>query len=148
MFPIVLSIGNNLNKKVRLMCEAKEEVDARQLAGAFTLDTIILVSMATETHSLLQDKPSDFLMMMSKMMSDTYWTKLSFSTMSLLPELGKFLKMTSFSKLYNATMKKLFHEIYNERIRSGETRGDLIDALIGIKRDEANDEDKGKKEVL
>lgn len=142
MFPIVMSIGKNLNKRVQLACKGNEDVDARMIAGAFTLDSISLVLIATETHSLLLDKPSDFLMMMAAAFSETFWSKLSFSTVFLMPEFGRFLKMKSFGIIYTETIRKLFHETCTERIKNGKVRGDLIDALIAIKSDSTFFKDK------
>lgn len=145
MFPILLSVGENLNQRTRQISKINStDMDLRDLVGAYMLDSICLVSFATETRALLQDRPSEFLMMMAKSVTSSYWKKVSMNAFFFMPEIGKYLRLTSFSRDFDKALTELFHDVYQDRLRSGAYRGDLIDALIAVKKDEANDVSKCK----
>lgn len=144
-FNLVDLVGNNLNKRVKKLVEADVEMEIRQLAGFYTLDGISLVALATETNSLDAENPTDFYRMISSTWTESFFRKLSINTIFFLSDLVKPLKIKTFSDSFDNTIRKLFHEVYDQRVQSGQSRGDLIDALIAVKKEEDKDKESSIK---
>lgn len=144
-FRFVEIVGNNLNKRLHKMTPTElQQAEIRLLAGFYTLDGISLVALATETNSLSSEKPTDLLVAISKAWNVNYWRKIQINMVFFLQDLIRLFKVTTFSKAFDDFVRDIFNDAYNHRVQSGTTRGDLIDALIAVKKAEENEEDSSK----
>lgn len=140
MFYMVDKVGNDLNEVIGARVKDNSaEFSIRTLFAMYTVDAISLVAFATEANCLKNPQGSEFLKNAKKAFATTYWDKVSGLLIFFLQDLMKLLRMKTFNEDFGRFLTKLFHEVTDDRIKSGGTRNDLIDALIQIKNSEKGD---------
>lgn len=143
-FQFVNLVGNNLNLKLQKNSAIDQEFEVKELAGYYTLDGISLVALAADTNSLFAEVPSDVFLAISKTWSSSLWRKLQINSVFFLSDLTRLFKVTTFSASFDNLVREIFNAAWDERVKSGQSRGDLIDALIAVKKAEENDKDSSK----
>lgn len=144
MFYMVDKVGNDLNEVIGARVKGNAaELSIRTLFSMFTVDAISLVAFGTEANCLKNPERSEFLKNAQKAFAVTYLDKLSGTLIFFLQSVLKQLRMKTFNEDFGRFLTKLFHEVTDERIKSGGVRNDLIDALIHIK-----DAEKGDKNTI
>lgn len=144
MFYLIDQIGKSLHEQLKLKVQQNSMVEVRELTACFTLDSIALTAFATEANCLKQNETSEFKEKVFNCATASKYRKFSFLATFFIPDLGKYLRIKTFTDEFEVFMRKLFSEVMVEREKSGIARQDLIDALIAVKKADQNDDDKSK----
>lgn len=114
-----------------LLTDKGKIIDVKELATKFTTDVIGSTAFGLDTNSF-KDPNAEFRKH-GIMMFDTD-RSFELIVITFIPLLCRLTGMTVLGKQTDAFLRKVFWEIITQREKSGETRNDLIDILIDLKR--------------
>lgn len=144
MFYLIDGIGTVLHNQLQEMVKKNPVIEVRELASCFTVDTIALTAFATEAKCLQQDTTTEFKETVFNCVTSSWFKRWSVVCTFMIPSVLKYIKVTTFSEEFEGFMRRIFKDVVSERENSNTIRHDLVDALIAVKRAEANDNDKSK----
>ncbi|XP_055681822.1 uncharacterized protein LOC129789199 [Lutzomyia longipalpis] len=132
-FKLLLEVSDVLEKKLTSeITSQSREYEMKELASYFSTDTIAITAFGVKANSLLNPNAEFFNNAMRAVKFD--WKRgFEFAICMILPEVGKRLGFTFFSKETNKFLRSSMNYVIEERIKSGGKRNDLIDILNDLK---------------
>ncbi|XP_037039476.1 probable cytochrome P450 6g2 [Bradysia coprophila] len=135
MFYMVENVGNILGETVdELVKGCTPDVEMRSLFARFTIDSISIVAFGTESGCLKNPQTSEFFRMAQISFQNRYVDKVAGQLLFFLSNFIKVLRVKTFHPVFEAFLRRLYDEVMIDRMKSGETRNDLIDTLIALKQ--------------
>uniref|UniRef100_A0A1B0CSW2 Cytochrome n=1 Tax=Lutzomyia longipalpis TaxID=7200 RepID=A0A1B0CSW2_LUTLO len=132
-FKLLLEVSDVLEQKLTSeITSQSREYEMKELASYFSTDTIAITAFGVKANSLLNPNAEFFNNAMRAVKFD--WKRgFEFAICMILPEVGKRLGFTFFSKETNKFLRSSMNYVIEERIKSGGKRNDLIDILNDLK---------------
>lgn len=112
-------------------------------------DSISIVAFGTDSGCLGDPETSEFLKEAKNAFQSRYIDKVAGHLVFFLSAAMKMFNMKTFNPSFEKFLRRLFDEVMTNRMKSGDNRNDLIDALIALKKAEiGRDQDVFSKDVL
>ena len=114
-------------------------VEIKDICANFTTDMIGNTAFGVRVNSL-QDPKATFREYGRMIFDYDFARSLDFTIIFFFPNLVKYIKPKFFGKKPTQFLRTVFWDVINQRIESGQKRGDLIDVLIEMKEKYKDDE--------
>ncbi|CAD7086710.1 unnamed protein product [Hermetia illucens] len=136
-FFLVNDIGKQLDKYLNALPldEKKKAVnyEIKELCALFTTDVIASTAYGIEANSM-NNPDSEFRQKGRIIFQFTPWRAFEFITFFFIPQLVSICKCKVFSNGATDFLRSTFNYILSEREKSKNTRNDLVDLLISVKK--------------
>ncbi|XP_059608141.1 probable cytochrome P450 6g2 [Phlebotomus argentipes] len=110
------------------------EINTRELAGFYTLETIATSAFGVTTEALTNPN-SDFVRKIREIVNPSSFMRvLEFGACCFFPELAKLFKLRFLSKETEDFFRTTISDVMAERVKSGIVRNDLIDIFNAMKK--------------
>jgi len=138
MFSLIEEMGRELDKYLLKLTETSKDhttmQEVKDINALFTTDVIASVAYGVQANSFT-DPNSDFRRNGKRIFTFTKRRALEFNSMFFFPSLVRFCGFKVFSKETSEFLKKTINYVMGERVKSGQTRNDLIDVLLNFKQE-------------
>uniref|UniRef100_A0A1L8E4M3 Putative cytochrome n=1 Tax=Nyssomyia neivai TaxID=330878 RepID=A0A1L8E4M3_9DIPT len=132
MFQTFLDCGKSLEVYLSKNANDKKEVDMRELMACFSTNIIASVAFGLESDAIAE--PDDtFRKMGRKFFDPTFMNIFRLTCMFILPHVGKFLKVKTVDKDYEAFIFKMVKDTMNYREMNNISRKDFMQLLLQLK---------------
>lgn len=141
MFDLMLTNANDLGKvfdSMHLESNGKV-VEIKDICANFTTDMISNTAFGVRVNSL-HDPKATFRKYGRMIFDYHFFRSLEFLIIFFIPRLVKYIKPKFFGKKPTQFLRTVFWDVIDQRINSGQKRGDLIDVLIEMKEKYKDDE--------
>lgn len=142
MFPLVTAIGDDLVTHFEsLVLEGDGQIiELKEICAKYTTDIIGTCSFGLQVNSL-SNPNAEFRKRGRAIFEGTYKRGLELLSVFFIPGIVKPFGFTVFGTSTSKFIKKIFWETFNERLRSGVRRHDLIDLLMDLKNSQTHTDD-------
>lgn len=113
-------------------------VEMKGIASRFSIDNIASVAFALQGNAI-KDANSNFHNFGKKIFEPTIKRMIEFGSCFFLPQLVSVLKFKFFTKETVHFMRETINQAIESREKTGEIRGDLIDALVSLKNEDKDE---------
>ncbi|KAH8398960.1 hypothetical protein KR222_004285 [Zaprionus bogoriensis] len=137
MYPLMQEIAANLESHLvrHNPGEGQEFIaDVKNICSRFTTDSIATIAFGVHADSL-QNPKAEFLMQGLKVFEATLLRSKDFFVSFFLPKLVSLLRIKLFTEEYSRFIRSTIGHVMAERVRTGTTRNDLIDILVGLEKE-------------
>ncbi|KAF3428420.1 hypothetical protein E2986_06382 [Frieseomelitta varia] len=141
MFDLMLTNADDLGKYLDSMHLGSngKVVEVKDICANFTTDMIGNTAFGVRVNSL--QEPKSAFREFGRMIFDYDFVRsLDFTIIFFFPNLVKYIKPKFFGKKPTQFLRTVFWDVINQRIESGQKRGDLIDVLIEMKEKYKDDQ--------
>lgn len=114
-------------------------VEIKNICANLTTDMIGNTAFGVKVNSL-QDPKTPIRVYGKKVFEYNLARSIEFTTIFFFPNLVKYTKPKFFGKEPTKFLRNIFWDVINQRMESGQKRGDLIDVLIEMKEKYKDDE--------
>ncbi|KAK1127887.1 hypothetical protein K0M31_003381 [Melipona bicolor] len=141
MFDLMLTNAEDLGKVLDSMhLESNGKViEIKDICANFTTDMIGNTAFGVRVNSL-QDPKATFRKYGRMIFDYDFIRSLEFFTIFFFPKMVKYIKPKFFGKKPTQFLRTVFWDVIDQRVDSGQKRGDLIDVLIEMKEKYKNDD--------
>ncbi|XP_034477529.1 cytochrome P450 6g1-like [Drosophila innubila] len=115
--------------------------DIKSVCSRFTADSIATIAFGIRADSL-QNPDAEFHTQGCKVLKPTLMRSKDFFVVFFLPKLVALLRAKFFTDEYSNFLRKSINHVMAERERSSTIRNDLIDVLVGLRKEAAQDPTK------
>ncbi|KAH8384603.1 hypothetical protein KR093_002178 [Drosophila rubida] len=143
MYPLMQEIAGDLESHLARNNPGQSKAfisDVKDLCSRFTIDSIATIAFGVRADSLHQK--GEFYEQGTKTMSATFSRNIDFFVAFFLPKLVSLLRITFFTREFSDFMRKTIHHVMAERERTATIRNDLIDVLVGLRKEAAEEPSK------
>ncbi|ALC41831.1 Cyp6g1 [Drosophila busckii] len=144
MYPLIQEIADDLEQLLARDHpgpNVKYCSDIKDVCGRFTTDSIATIAFGVRANSL-QDKNAEFRRMGNLFFKLSLSRACDFFIAFFLPKLVSLLRVKFFPAEFSNFMRGSISHVMAERERTGTVRNDLIDILVGLKKEAAQEPDK------
>ncbi|XP_055917663.1 probable cytochrome P450 6g2 [Eupeodes corollae] len=134
MFPLVAKIGVDLDDYLcKMPLDSGNCIkEVKEISALFTTDVIASVAYGLEANCLKNPR-SEFREQGSEIFKWTTYTTIQFNGIFFLPEFTGLFGWKTFSKKAATFIRETIAFVIRERMKSGDTRNDVIDTLVSLK---------------
>lgn len=110
--------------------------DVKNICSRFTTDSIATIAFGVRADSL-QNPQAEFHMQGRKVLEASLLRSKDFFVAFFLPKLTSLLRVKVFTEQYSNFIRKTIGHVMSERERTSTVRNDLIDILVGLRKEAA-----------
>ncbi|KAK7871464.1 hypothetical protein R5R35_010843 [Gryllus longicercus] len=132
MFPLVEESSKKLNSFLNAAASKEEIVEMKDILAKFSTDVIGTCAFGLQMNAL-DDPDSEFRRMGRKVFEPSFLSKFASLTNSLLPEIGRVLKMDDLGRGVSDFFMKVVKETTDYRVKNNVSRNDFLQLLINLK---------------
>lgn len=121
--------------------------EVKEVCALFTTDLISTIAFGISANSL-KNPDGEFRSQCRKMFDFTVPRAIDFSVAFFLPKLVSILRVKLFSKEFSQFLRSAITHVMSERELTGIPRNDLIDILVGLKKEAAAAAKEGKYSIM
>ncbi|KAM8712022.1 hypothetical protein ACLKA7_012528 [Drosophila subpalustris] len=144
MYPLMQEIGADLESHLARHNPGENQAyisDIKNVCSRFTADSIATIAFGIRADSL-QNPDAEFHSQGRKTLEATLMRSKDFFVAFFLPKLVSLLRVKFFTEEYSNFIRKSINHVMAERERSSTMRNDLIDVLVGLRKEAAQDPKK------
>ena len=133
MAPHIIKCGEHLEAYIGPIVEQGEEIEARNLASFFTVDSMATAGYGLEINSFANPENTFRRMCLSLVGAPGYGSSMDMARAVFImtaPGLAKLLGVPMFPKKPAKFLQDIIEKTYRHRIESGERRNDIIDVIV------------------
>ena len=133
MAPHIIKCGEHLESYIGPIVEQGEEIEARNLASFFTVDSMATAGYGLEINSFANPENTFRRMCLSLVGAPGYGSSMDMARAVFImtaPGLAKLLGVPMFPKKPAKFLQDIIEKTYRHRIESGEKRNDIIDVIV------------------
>lgn len=146
MFDLVNGVGKDLNRYLEKNIPTRMDVDIKEIAALFTTDVIATCAYGIQANSL-RDPQSEFRRNGKEIFNFNTKRAIEFGLPFFWPEVIPFLKLRMFGKESTEFLTNTLIDVMDEREKNQIIRNDLIDVLIGLRKESREERSEGKSDV-
>ncbi|KAH8297243.1 hypothetical protein KR044_008566 [Drosophila immigrans] len=144
MYPLMQEIGADLESHLVRHNPGQSEKyisDVKDVCSRFTIDSIASIAFGVRADSL-QNPEAEFYEQGHKVLAATLLRSIDFFVVFFLPKLVSLLRVTFFTREFSDFIRNSINHVMAERERTATTRNDLIDVLVGLRTESAQEPTK------
>ncbi|XP_034654680.1 cytochrome P450 6g1 [Drosophila subobscura] len=144
MYVLMLEIANDLEEHLKRHGQSnpgKYITEIKEVCALFSTDSIATIAFGVRANSL-QNPNADFRKHGRKLFTFTLARAKDFFVAFFLPKLVSLLRIRFFTKEFSYFMRSTIDHVMEERERTGTVRNDLIDVLVGLRKEAAEEPTK------
>lgn len=115
--------------------------DVKNICSRFTTDSIATIAFGVRAESL-QNPQAEFHMQGRKVLEGSLSRSKDFFVAFFLPKLVSLLRVKVFTEQYSRFIRTTIGHVMSERERTSTVRNDLIDILVGLRKEAAQEPTK------
>ncbi|XP_060660879.1 cytochrome P450 6g1 [Drosophila nasuta] len=115
--------------------------DLKDICSRFTMDSISAIAFGVNADSL-QNPKGEFYEQGRKVLTATLLRSKDFFVAFFLPKLVSLFRIRFFTREYSDFIRNTINHVMEERERTATIRNDLIDVLVGLRKEAAEDPTK------
>ncbi|XP_015114644.1 cytochrome P450 6k1-like [Diachasma alloeum] len=143
MVKLLAEVGQGLATHMELL-DLKEPgriVEIKEICSRYATDMIATTAFGLQANSL-NNPTAEFWEKGNEMFRDTFYRSIELSSMFFAPFLSTPMRFRLFPQRFGQFMRTVIWDTINEREKIGFKRPDLIDLLVELKNQEADEADK------
>ncbi|KAH8402378.1 hypothetical protein KR009_011599, partial [Drosophila setifemur] len=137
MYPLMQEVGRDLEAALKRHGDkgsGKFSTDIKEICAQFSTDTIATIAFGIRANSL-QDANGEFRTQGRKLFTFTISRAKDFFVAFFLPKLASILRNRVLTPEFSKFLRSTIGHVMDEREHSGATRNDLIDVLVGLRKE-------------
>ncbi|EDV98210.1 cytochrome P450 6g1 [Drosophila grimshawi] len=144
MYPLMQEIADDLEAHLaqqKTGQDASNIVEIKDTCSRFSTDSIATIAFGVRANSLT-NPDAEFRKQGRRVLEATVARSIDFFTVFFLPKLVSLFRVKFFTKEYSNFIRKTIGHVISERERMGTMRNDLIDVLVGLRKEAAQQPNK------
>ncbi|KAH8297064.1 hypothetical protein KR044_004457, partial [Drosophila immigrans] len=142
MYPLMVEVTKDLDQKLERV-STDSTVRIKDICARFTIDNIATIAFGIKANTLNNTK-SEFFKVNTEFFNFSLMRVLDSFIIFLLPSLASLARVKIFSEKTREFFARTINYALNEREKCGVPRNDLIDVLLAMKHEEADQPVKAK----
>jgi cytochrome P450 family 6 len=135
---LIEKLGKDFNRYVNVRFKpssTRAEFDLKTITDLFFVDVISSVAFGVEAHTM-ENSGSEFYKAANSIFdAGKMWRGFELASVFLIPQIMKYFRFKTFSHFTTKFIYEVMPHIMEERVKSGNRRNDLIDALLDVKNE-------------
>nr|QZP43543.1 cytochrome P450 monooxygenase CYP324A43 [Ephestia elutella] len=144
---LIVQKNTELMQRIRTDTMAGKKIDIRNMYTDFTTDVFGIFAFGVDSNATVTGE-SHIRTVTKDFMKYSFWRGMAWSSIFFFPELVDIFGFTFFPKKSTDYFRKIYHSIAKQRSVEGSDKKDLVDALLKIKEESEQTDEKISDDAL